>query len=336
MRRRNCCAGAGGRATRPALDVPRRAARRGRRAVRRHDIADLQLAPPHDAGPRQRPIAGAALEAQSCRRDRLLRRPPQPVRVQPCRRPRRRRQRHLARDVRGRRRRPHPVDHRCRRRAHRGDGLRRRRTSRRADVGDGLHHPLRLRPRASHDVVRSGLQPVVGLHPRRARACRDVRHGGRVPLLPAVRRARPRRQPARPRRPQLHTRRQRTDGLRSEEVRWSSGDVERYDYDWLGRLVRQESNTATTRFAYDGESLLPSRIDACRRSGPRRRTGVALRHTFTHRRLRRCRRRDRRQARRDDRRGDRTASVRPPDTTSARPGRRRRPPSRRPRRPLRA
>ena len=53
-----------------------------------------------------------------------------------------------------------------------------------------------------------------------------------------------------------------TDGLRSEEVRWSSGDVERYDYDWLGRLVRQESNTATTRFAYDGESLLPSRIEA--------------------------------------------------------------------------
>ena len=52
-----------------------------------------------------------------------------------------------------------------------------------------------------------------------------------------------------------------TDGsARREEVRWSSGDVERYDYDELDRLVGQMSATSTTAFHYDGDSMLPSRI----------------------------------------------------------------------------
>ena len=50
-------------------------------------------------------------------------------------------------------------------------------------------------------------------------------------------------------------------GLRSEEVRWSSGDIERYDYDSHDRLVRQFSNASTTTFTYQGDSVFPSRID---------------------------------------------------------------------------
>ena len=50
-------------------------------------------------------------------------------------------------------------------------------------------------------------------------------------------------------------------GLRSEEVRWSSGDIERYDYDSHDRLVRQFSNVSTTTFTYQGDSVFPSRID---------------------------------------------------------------------------
>ena len=183
--RRRCCAGAGARATRTSSGRSATACSSGWRAVRRGDGVDVQLAAPvrlaHDSGR----AAGAALEGRSCRRDRssdgrrarfTYNHAGALVAVDNATSPE-------TYDVDDAGRILSITD---------ADGVRTvamaydaRRTCRRADLGDRVHHPLRLRRRPAHDAVRPGLQPAVGVHPRRARAGRDVRHGGRVPLHPA-------------------------------------------------------------------------------------------------------------------------------------------------------
>ena len=50
-------------------------------------------------------------------------------------------------------------------------------------------------------------------------------------------------------------------GVHIEEVRWSTGEVERFEYDDADRLVRQSSSKSSSTFGYHGGSMFPSRID---------------------------------------------------------------------------
>ena len=316
----------------PALDVPRRPARRGRRPVHRHDVVAPSRRPPDPSRPRQRALADAALEGRPRRRDQLVRRARRIVHLQPRRRARRRRQRAVAGDLRRRRRRPNPVDHRRRRRPHGGDDLRRRGSGRRADLGDRVHDPLRLRRSSPHDAVRPRLQPAVGVHPRRARSCRDVRHRRRVPLHPPLRRTRSRRQPARPRRTQLRPRR--FDGRVGSPSRRCAG-----------RAATSSATTTTTSTASSGRRQRPRRrrstttATRCSRRGsrsPASRDSPSISTGSTARRLASptptasstCS--TSAPTARSPRR--RTASGRQRATTSTRRRRRRRAPPRRPRR----
>ena len=59
------------------------------------------------------------------------------------------------------------------------------------------------------------------------------------------------------------TRHESYDGVhRVEELRWSSGRIDRYTYDHLDRLVAQSSPVRALTFEYPGKSALPSLIHA--------------------------------------------------------------------------
>ena len=55
--------------------------------------------------------------------------------------------------------------------------------------------------------------------------------------------------------------------LHVEEISWSTGEVERYEYDDAERLVRQSSPRSSMEFQYDGGSVFPCRIEVAGEQG---------------------------------------------------------------------
>ena len=60
----------------------------------------------------------------------------------------------------------------------------------------------------------------------------------------------------------------RVDGGRHvEEITWSTGEVERFEYDDAERLVHQTSSKSSMSFAYDGGSMFPRRVEVAGEQG---------------------------------------------------------------------